>query len=62
MRKPRAAHTATLLEDGHVLLAGGCATARWRPATRTTEIFDGERFRAGPQLAAPREGHTAARW
>jgi hypothetical protein len=60
MRKPRAAHTATLIEDGHVLLAGGCTTARCRPATRTTEIFDGERFRAGPALATPREGHTAS--
>lgn len=60
MRKPRAAHTATLVEDGHVLLAGGCTTARCRPATRTTEVFDGERFRAGPALASPREGHTAS--
>jgi Kelch motif/Galactose oxidase, central domain len=61
MRTPRAAHTATLMEDGRVLLTGGCVTSTCRPATRTTEVFDGERFRAGPQLASPREGHTATR-
>ncbi|MEO8689960.1 MAG: kelch repeat-containing protein [Solirubrobacteraceae bacterium] len=59
MRMPRAAHTATLMDDGRVLLAGGCATKACHRATRTTELFDGERFRAGPQLASPREGHTA---
>jgi hypothetical protein len=59
MRQPRAGHTATFRYDRKVLLAGGCSTARCHPATRTTEVFDGKRFRPGPRLSTPREGHTA---
>jgi Kelch motif len=57
----RAAHTATALVDGRVLLAGGCVTAGCGAATGTTELFDGRRFQPGPRLQTPRDGHTATR-
>lgn len=60
MLDPRAHHTATLLEDGRVLLAGGLNGTR---ELGTTEIFDPrtETFVAGPTLASPRSHHTAVR-
>lgn len=57
----RAAHTATALIDGRVLLAGGCATTGCSTATRSTELFDGRRFTAGPRLVTARDSHTATR-
>ena len=60
---PRAAHTATALGNGRVLLAGGCVTDGCGTATRTTEIYDARtsRFSPGPALTGPRDGHTATR-
>ena len=60
--RARAAHTATLLADGRVLLAGGCAvdgcsTAEVAP---TSEFYTpGRGFSAGPAMARPRDAHTA---
>ena len=58
LAQPRVLHTATLLQDGRVLVIGGdgpdgqLASAEvWDPTT--------ERFRSAGSLAAPRTGHTA---
>jgi hypothetical protein len=56
----RAQHTATLLADGRVLVAGG----RGRDATDTlasTELFDPKTnaWAKGPTMTTPRAGHTA---
>ncbi len=59
MSKPRAAHTATLLPDGRVLVAGGDYWSWSRPAT--AEVYDpatGVWNETGP-LHSPRSGHTA---
>jgi hypothetical protein len=60
---PRAAHTATLLGDGRVLVAGGCTRIGCERPTDTTVFFDPrrERFVAGPRLLRPRVGHSAVR-
>jgi Kelch motif len=61
---PRAVHTATLLPSGEVLVVGGCTVDSCELDARgaTTELFDPRTnaFRAGPRLAAPRDGHAAA--
>jgi len=60
MTVPRAVHTATLLRDGTVLVAGGfgvgddaalASTERYSPA--------GGRFTRGPRMSTPRLGHSA---
>jgi len=56
MSAPRAAHTATLLPDGRVLVTGGLGSGG------TTEIYDPSAmsFSPGPPLLQPRAGsHTA---
>ena len=58
----RAAHTATLLGDGRVLIVGGCTpdgctTAEGSPSTEY--YVPGKGFTAGPELAQPRQGHSA---
>src|SRR5262245_26873885 len=61
--RPRAAHTATLLPDGRVLIAGGCAvdgctTAEVEPSSEF--YVPGRRgFVAGPPMLHPRSGHSA---
>lgn len=58
MNEPRTGHTATLLPDGQVLLAGG-----WSKGERssTAELYDPEtgEFRYTDSLMAPRDGMTA---
>lgn len=60
--RARAAHSATLLGDGRVLLAGGCAddgcgTAEVQP---TSEIYvPGRGFTLGPAMRYPRDAHSA---
>jgi hypothetical protein len=61
--RDRAAHTATLLADGRVLIVGGCATDGCTTAdgAPTTEYYvPGQGFTAGPDLVEPRQGHSAA--
>jgi hypothetical protein len=63
MTAPRAAHTATLLPSGEVLLAGGCTRFGCETDVRSasSELYDPRRrtFRPGPPLLHPRVGHTA---
>lgn len=65
LREPRAAHTATLLQSGQVLVAGGCTVESCELSAdgATTELYDpGEnRFEPGPRMTRPRVGHTATR-
>ena len=63
MTLPRAAHTATLLPSGKVLVAGGQpATGEPRPqATATAELYDpaSGKWSATGSMAVPRSSHTA---
>ncbi len=61
MRDSRAAHTATALSDGGVLVAGGFAAGEEIPL-RGTELYDsgaGGFVRAG-DMTTPRQSHAAA--
>jgi len=57
LASPRASHTATLLPDGRVLIAGGY-NGTW---LASTEIYDARSgtFTPGPQLTEPRSDHLA---
>jgi hypothetical protein len=62
---PRASHSATVLPNGTLLIAGGFrkgADRRSQVYTATTEIFDPEsgEVRAGPSMVEARSGHIAA--
>lgn len=62
MTTPRAFHTATLLEDGKVLIAGGSVTSNTAPVA-SAELYDpvkGE-FRPTGSMHFPRWGHNAVR-
>src|SRR5688500_17137308 len=65
LRAPRAAHTATLLLSGEVLVAGGCTvdSCELSDDGATSEIYDprANRFEPGPAMTRPRVGHTATR-
>jgi hypothetical protein len=58
MSIPRTKYTATLLQNGKVLLAGGQSSGQ---VTAFAELYDpiGGAFSATGSLTAPREGHTA---
>ncbi len=61
LEQTRSSHTATLLPDGRIFLAGG-ADPKGRPLS-STELWDPEAasfVRSGP-LGSPRTGHTATR-
>jgi hypothetical protein len=60
MRLPRALHTATRLNDGRVLVAGG---AQELFPTARTELFDPADLGVveGPELSSPRMSHAATR-
>lgn len=56
--RARAFHTATVLQDGMLLIAGGFVLPY--STASTAELFDGERFIFLPhRMSAPRELHTA---
>jgi hypothetical protein len=60
--RPRAGHTATLLANGRVLIAGGCAvdgctTSEVEPSSEF--YVPGRGFVPGPPMLHPRSSHTA---
>ncbi len=55
----RAAHTATPLTDGTVLVAGGCVVDGCGVATDSVVVLDGATARPGPRLHQARDAHTA---
>jgi len=62
--RARAGHTATLLPDGRVLLAGGCAvdgcvTSEVEPSSEF--YVPGRGFEPGPAMVHPRSSHTATK-
>lgn len=59
MTTPRLGHTATLLADGSVLVAGGFNA--FLPALASAERFGAGRFAATAAMAAPRRDHAAVR-
>ncbi len=60
MAQPRLSHTATLLPDGRVLVAGGYP-GEGAPPTASLELYDPgtASFSAGGELLDPRADHTA---
>lgn len=60
---PRAAHQATLLDAGLVLLTGGCSGLSCAPVERSAELIDTTRGQpvATVPMAVPRVAHAATR-
>jgi hypothetical protein len=63
MTTDRAAQQATLLEDGEVLVTGGCAGEHCGRTLSSAELYDPatRRFRAAASMRVPRASHAAAR-
>ena len=61
MTVPRAAHTASALPDGRVLIAGGCTRDSCEGITASTELVDPATGAStpGPDMREPRVGHAA---
>ncbi|MFN7996938.1 MAG: kelch repeat-containing protein [Bryobacteraceae bacterium] len=61
MSSPRYYHSATLLQNGRVLVAGGCNASGCQTVTATAELFDPATgtFTPTGSLAVPRDYHTA---
>jgi hypothetical protein len=61
MSAERAAHQATLLKSGQVLVTGGCAGRGCDLYLDSVELFDPDTqsFQPGPPLSTPRAGHVA---
>lgn len=61
MTTVRAAHQATVLPSGHVLITGGCAGDGCFPFLNTTEIYDPSTgaFRSAAPMAVARARHTS---
>jgi hypothetical protein len=61
MTAARQGHTATVLRNGQVLIAGGSQNIGFRSELASAEIYDPNfgSFRATGAMTTPREGHTA---
>jgi len=61
MSSPRYYHSATLLQNGKVLVAGGCDASGCETVTATAELYDPTTgtFTPTGSLAVPRDYHTA---
>jgi N-acetylneuraminic acid mutarotase len=61
LSEPRAQHTATLLEDGRVIVIGGAGNTRGEHSLASAELFDpnSEDFAPAGTLTAPRGNHRA---
>lgn len=62
MSVERAAHQATVLETGQVLVTGGCAGQGCDRYHASVELFDPttQSFQPAPPMSTPRAGHAAA--
>jgi hypothetical protein len=62
MSAERAAHQATRLLDGGVLITGGCGGQSCDTVHRSTELYDAKTtaFRTHAQMTVPRASHAAA--
>lgn len=63
MTTDRAAHQATLLESGEVLVTGGCAGEHCGRTLASAEIYDPDarRFHPAASMSIPRASHASAR-